>query len=407
MTITRFEHSPPEIATTVASSGHEVFDHVSGVLSSIDRIVIDSVPPGGNWRDLPEDFPSKRIDQIRASSARGEGSRSTYYGRLKWDAPSYTVSTYFTRPGNGCFIHPGEPRLITVREAARLQTFPDYWRFRGTVRNRAMQIGNAVPPLLAFQIGKMIRPGTVVDLFAGVGGLSLGLKLAGHDLVAAVDHDLPSVAAHNINLGGEAFAADLDTQEGQGMAWSEIRARVGNELDLLAGGPPCQGFSTAGNAAQNDPRNRLLWSFVEGVRMLKPRTVLMENVVALAQSRGKHHLEAVRSALLDLGYSSEIAILHAEAYGVPQRRRRLILIASRDKLPEWPPPGRRMERPFFAKQQPLLPPDRPGFSVRDAIGDLPGHEAQSLDESVAIGSARSELQRWLRGEIDIDALIDD
>src|SRR5665648_607474 len=97
-----------------------ILDHVAGRLSELDREVVDAVPPGGNWRDLPSGFGSKRVDQIRESAARGEGSRSTYYGRLRWDRPAYTISTYFSRPGNGCFIHPESPRLITVREAARL-----------------------------------------------------------------------------------------------------------------------------------------------------------------------------------------------------------------------------------------------------------------------------------------------
>src|SRR5688500_4174595 len=97
-------------------------DHIAGRLSDLDRAVVAHVPPGGNWRDLPPDFPSKRVEQIRRSAAAGEGSRSTYYGRLRPDRPSYTISTYFNRPGNGCFIHPEADRLITVREAARLQS---------------------------------------------------------------------------------------------------------------------------------------------------------------------------------------------------------------------------------------------------------------------------------------------
>ena len=102
-----------------------IYDHVSGCLSELDAEMVRAVPEGGNWRNLPENIHSARVRQIRQSAARGEGSRSTYYGRLQWDRPSYTVSTYFNRPGNGCFIHPSANRLITIREAARLQSFPD------------------------------------------------------------------------------------------------------------------------------------------------------------------------------------------------------------------------------------------------------------------------------------------
>lgn len=377
-----------------------VRDHVSGTLSDLDMRVIEAVPPGGNWRDLPADFPSRRIEQIRASAARGEGSRSTYYGRLRWDAPSYTISTYFTRPGNGCFIHPSAPRLLTVREAARLQTFPDAWIFTGTMRQRAMQIGNAVPPLLAMQVASVFTRGAAVDLFAGAGGLSLGMKLAGHEVLASVDFDSASVKTHDINFGGGAIQADLDSEDQRRETWGEIRRRIGGDgLELLAGGPPCQGFSTAGKSLKEDPRNRLVWSYVEGVEKLRPRSFIMENVVALAQSRGRAYLDAVRTALENLGYSTQFAILHAEAYGVPQRRRRVILAGTLGRTaPTWPVPWREMQRPFYRREQPLTPPDVPAFTVRDAIGNLPQTESRNLDDLAELLPAQTLLQSWLQGD---------
>ena len=85
---------------------HKVDSHTSGTLSDLDRAVVAAVPPGGDWRNLPVDFPSQRVQQIRAGAANGGGSRSTYYGRLREDRPAYTINTFITRPGNGCFIHP-------------------------------------------------------------------------------------------------------------------------------------------------------------------------------------------------------------------------------------------------------------------------------------------------------------
>ncbi len=376
-----------------------VTDHVSGALSALDRLVVESVPPGGNWRDLPDDFPSQRVRQIREGAARGDGSRSTYYGRLRWDQPSYTVSTYFNRPGNGCFIHPSEARLITVREAARLQTFPDYWRFSGTLRHRAVQIGNAVPPLLAFAVAKMFDPGSVVDFFAGAGGLSLGAELAGHSVVAAVDNEPAAVNAHNQNIPGDAaFAADLGEESAARRAWSEARRRSSGAVDLLVGGPPCQGFSTAGKALKDDPRNRLLWSFVESVEYLRPRSVVIENVVALAQSRGRKQLGDARNALHEMGYKTDVRILHAEGYGVPQRRRRTILVASRDSLPQWTAPEFAIGTPAFLASQPDGPQHHPSHTVFDAIGDLCVPEGMGLDASVALATPRTPLQAWLRGE---------
>ena len=90
------------------------------------RMVV-AIPSGGNWKNIPLDVPSKRVEGIRLS-----GGRTTYYGRLRWDYPAYTIATYFNRPGNGCNIHPDDAsanipqhRLISFREAARIQSFPD------------------------------------------------------------------------------------------------------------------------------------------------------------------------------------------------------------------------------------------------------------------------------------------
>lgn len=399
--------SPPTASPRLRAKDHLVFDHVSGVLSALDQRVVEAVPPGGNWRDLPSDFPSQRIRQIRDSASRGEGSRSTYYGRLRWDRPSYTISTYITRPGNGCFIHPSANRLITVREAARLQTFPDSWRFAGTIRQRSVQIGNAVPPLLAYQVAREFPAGSAVDLFAGAGGLSLGLQLAGHEVVASVDNDQRAIDTHRRNLGSSALLADLDSDSGRELAWLEIRNLVGRDLELLAGGPPCQGFSTAGKALQDDPRNRLLWSFVEAIDKFRPRTVLMENVVALAQSRGRSHLAALRQSLVNLGYEVEVAILHAEAYGVPQRRRRVVLQASRGSSIRWPRPWRATMEPAFLISQPFRPPTTVSpMMVSDAISDLPEAEAPVLDESVSASPSHSDLQSFLRGEVSAESFLD-
>lgn len=390
---------------TIANAPTGVYDHVSGSLSHLDRQVIEAVPPGGNWRNLPPDFPSARIRQIRASAAAGEGSRSTYYGRLRWDKPSYTISTYITRPGNGCFIHPQEPRLLTVREAARLQTFPDAWRFRGTLRQRATQIGNAVPPFLAYQLARQLPQGSAVDLFAGVGGLSLGLQAAGHEVVLAVDYDQMAATAYIENTSHECHVRDLSDPAEIKVVVKEIKRAVGGSPDLLAGGPPCQGFSNAGLCLADDPRNRLLGSFVDVVEELRPRLALMENVQALSQSRGHQQLQEVTRRLRTAGYKTQTALMHAEAYGVPQRRRRFFLMASRDTLPDWPEPWLRLETPAFPKSQPHSAPDVPCFTVRDAIGDLPRTEGRFLDELVSLDAPPGNpLQAWMRGDIAVDGV---
>jgi DNA (cytosine-5)-methyltransferase 1 len=389
-----------------------IYEHVAGSLSELDRAVVAAVPPGGNWRNLPADFRSKRVDQIRKSAARGEGSRSTYYGRLRWDRPSYTIPTYFNRPGNGCFIHPEAPRLITIREAARLQGFPDAYRFHGRGRARFVQVGNAVPPLLAYQLAAALPRGALVDLFSGAGGLSLGFEWAGFTVLAAVDNDSASIAAYQRNRADEdvAIEADLSDSEEFGVVMKEIERRAGDDgVHALIGGPPCQGFSTAGNNRLDDPRNQLVHAFVAAVERLCPALALMENVPALAYRRGRALLLEVRRALHSLGYDTAVAIAHAEAYGVPQLRRRLFLLASRGAAPTWPRPWKRPLAPAYLDRQPgaadvaeaPLPP-----TVSDAIGDLPLDQAPTADESVAYRTAAgAPYQRWARGELPLNQLV--
>jgi DNA (cytosine-5)-methyltransferase 1 len=389
-----------------------IHDHVAGGLSELDQAVVRAVPPGGNWRNLPADFASKRVDQIRESAARGEGSRSTYYGRLRWDRPSYTISTYFNRPGNGCFIHPSAPRLITVREAARLQSFPDSFRFYGEGRSRFVQVGNAVPPLMAYQLAQVLPRGQVVDVFAGVGGLSLGFEWAGFPVIAAADNDQAASRAYQLNRQQDdvSILADLGDSHEHSVAMKEIERRAGREgVLLVAGGPPCQGFSTAGDCRLDDLRNHLVFGFVAAVERLKPAMALMENVPQLAYRRGRAILTEIRRALHALGYETSVIIAHTEAYGVPQLRRRLFLLAGRGMPLTWPRPWLQVMAPAHPDQQPGAQHVRRAggpVTVEQAIADLPGQTASSADSALAyeVPSA-SAYQRWARGELSVAELL--
>ena len=384
-----------------------ISDHVGGRLSRLDAQIVAAVPEGGNWRDLPETIDSARVRQIRESAAQGKGSRSTYYGRLRWGRPSYTVSTYFNRPGNGCFIHPSADRLITIREAARLQSFPDSYRFCGKGRAPYSQVGNAVPPVLAYQLGRVLRPGPMVDLFAGAGGLSLGLEWAGFEHIAAVDNDEAALRTFQENRSGDAqvHVTDLSDVAEVGRCVAGIGRRAARSgIELVAGGPPCQGFSTAGDCRLDDPRNKLVFAFVEAVAALRPRQVLMENVASLVFRGRRGILDDVQRSLCRQGFTTSVVIAHAEGYGVPQLRRRLFLLGVRDGLPKWPAPSRRILNPMMAKYQPQAeePCLAEPISVQEAIGDLPTEAANSPDEAVSYASdAQSDYQRWVRGLIQV------
>ncbi|MDR7400045.1 MAG: DNA cytosine methyltransferase [Armatimonadota bacterium] len=111
------------------------------------REVLEQVPPGGDWRDLPEPLRSQVMPR-----GTGNGGRTSFFRRLSWDEPSPTVTGHPWRH-LACMCHPDETRPLTIRELARLQGFPDWWRFEGPVRKRYQQVGNAVPVQLARALG--------------------------------------------------------------------------------------------------------------------------------------------------------------------------------------------------------------------------------------------------------------
>jgi DNA (cytosine-5)-methyltransferase 1 len=130
-----------------------VTEHSIPRMSEMDKLIISHVKPGGNYRDIPSDIPSKRIRRLQR-----DGGHTTCYGRLLPNMPSYTINTYFNRPNVGCNIHHSENRLITVREALRLQSFPDKYRIISSSKQGYHTIvGNAVPPMLAGILAAALR----------------------------------------------------------------------------------------------------------------------------------------------------------------------------------------------------------------------------------------------------------
>jgi DNA (cytosine-5)-methyltransferase 1 len=122
-------------------------------MSKLDEYIVAHVKPGGNYMDIPKDVDSKRIRRLQES-----GGHTTCYGRLSADKPSYTINTYFNRPNVGCNIHYREDRLITVREALRLQSFPDNYKLCATSKQaKNLIVGNAVPPLVAKAFAKAMK----------------------------------------------------------------------------------------------------------------------------------------------------------------------------------------------------------------------------------------------------------
>jgi DNA (cytosine-5)-methyltransferase 1 len=201
-----------------------------------------------------------------------------------------------------------------------------------------------------------------VDLFCGAGGLGFGLEEAGWRVVLAVDNDVEAVETHRHHFGGWTVNWDLSDARVVDRVAGLMRD---TGVELLAGGPPCQPFSKAGRsmirhrvrAGLRDARDerRELWrSYLEVIRLARPRAVLMENVPDMALDRDMFILRTMVHELEELGYAVEERVVDTWRYGVPQFRQRLILIALADGIRfDWPEEVARK------------------VSVWNAIGDLP------------------------------------
>lgn len=171
---------------------------------------------------------------------------------------------------------------------------------------------------------------TFVDLFCGAGGLSIGLEQAGLKCVAGVELDRDACstfrAAHP-----HASALNTPTQE--------VDFRKFSGVDLIAGGPPCQPFSSGGKQLAQDDQRDMIPEFIRAVREARPRMFLMENVPGLVSPVNRVYFEGALAKLRALGYEVQYQVVNAAEYGVPQKRRRLVVVgtATQEKF-EFPQP---------------------------------------------------------------------
>ena len=176
---------------------------------------------------------------------------------------------------------------------------------------------------------------TCIDSFCGAGGLGLGLKNAGFDILLSFDIDPICINTINSNkkyFDHSAEVADIaDLLNGQLLEKCNLKR---GELFLLAGGPPCQGFSIQRRGSDIDPRNDLVLKYGQMINELYPMYFVMENVSGIAGKRGKTILQQLVEYVEDIGYSVHIELLDAQDYGVPQRRKRYIIVGERKDMGE-------------------------------------------------------------------------
>lgn len=231
-----------------------------------------------------------------------------------------------------------------------------------------------------------------VDLFSGGGGLSLGLTNAGWTVAASVDHNKFALQTHRANFPGLALDVDLGDLKKRAALIKMLKRA---DIDLIAGGPPCQPFSRAGRSKirslvdaglrdEFDERKELWQAYVDVVLKVKPRAVLMENVPDMALGDDFHVVRRIVDMLERVGYSTNLRLVDAWRYGVPQHRKRLILLARLDgDAFTWPEPG-----------EPV--------SVREAIADLPelGLTTGGRDLPYAPTEELSEFAKVMRRDTD-------
>lgn len=226
-----------------------------------------------------------------------------------------------------------------------------------------------------------------ISLFAGAGGCSLGFKRAGYNILYAIDINENAVETYRHNFPNtQCEMADIMSCDFEKLL-KNLRLKTG-ELDILIGGPPCQGFSTAGMRFWDDPRNGLLKHYVNALAILRPKWFIMENVEGLLTAKGGIYVYEAARAFIKLGYSIRIDKIYAQEYGIPQRRKRTLIIGNRLGMEfNLPEPIVHVHGRIFKNAD---------ITLRHTIGELPN---PTLDKSCPVsynGKPKHEWEEQLR-----------
>lgn len=237
----------------------------------------------------------------------------------------------------------------------------------------------------------MNHPPTVIDLFCGCGGFSLGMERAGFQCMAALDFNAEAIATFRMNFPDVPHVLECDLTK---FPPAELEKLIGtNRVDVIAGGPPCQGFSSArkvdganhGERLKEDPRRHLFREYLRYVEHFQPRVFVMENVLGIQTAGGGQYFTAVQHEARLLGYRVVTQVADAFVLGVPQKRKRQLIIGVRGDIPGFFPAG-------------IAPAPRsvPGITLGPAIGDLPPLSAGQGEEYSEYDKARraSHFALW-------------
>ena len=262
------------------------------------------VPQGGNWQDIPEEY-------------RVGGIHSNAYRRLKDDEPSVTIKHAY----KSMIIHPNHSRCLSIREVARLQSFPDSFIFQNSKTSQYQQLANAVPPLFANALANSVSnylnkaleyKYKFIDLFSGLGGFRIAFEKEACKCVFSSDIDKSVREIYNLNFG-EYPSGDI----------SQITSNEIPDFDILCAGFPCQPFSIAGlRKGFEDSRGTLFFEVARILKEKKPKAFLLENVKGIVNHDNGNTLDVILNTLDELGYKADFRVMNALDYGIPQNRER-------------------------------------------------------------------------------------
>lgn len=221
---------------------------------------------------------------------------------------------------------------------------------------------------------------TVLDLFCGCGGISKGFELADYKIIGGIDfnEDATKTFQHNFKEA-KVLCTDISTVNNADIV------KLYPKVDVIVGGPPCQGFSSANRWQKeiDDPRNKLFFEYLRFVSVLSPKVVLIENVRGLLTRDNGYAKERIETLLSEMGYRVNMRILCASDYGVPQDRRRAIIVAIRNDV----------SAELFNYE---LITEKPKVTVVDAIGELYQFEKSKKKVYTLTEPASSTYREYLR-----------
>ena len=229
---------------------------------------------------------------------------------------------------------------------------------------------------------KKLKPNKLnfIDVFAGAGGLSCGLEMAGMQCVLGIDSDKYAMQTFQENhLKAQSYCGDVSL-----LTKSRLKEMIGEvPIHAVVGGPPCQGFSTVGLGNPEDMRNKLFMEFLRLVRVTNPIFVVIENVTGLLAQKNESTLKSIFKKFAELGYQMDVQVMSSQNYGVPEKRRRTILIGTKLDV--------KIEFPKFSHDTVMAKTYRPAVTVGDAFEDLQDQEGQVHNHDLKWAEVKSKI----------------